>query len=50
VAKLGRPQETTALGCGYLLWIFDDGVLTYLRTYQGGGMKAMFTVARDAAG
>jgi hypothetical protein len=33
-----------------MAWLFEDGALTFLRTYEGGGMKATFTVARSATG
>jgi hypothetical protein len=48
--NLARPKETKSRGGGHMLWIFENGVLTFLRTYQGGGMQASFTVARKAAG
>ena len=50
VKKLARPKETTLRGGGHALWIFEDDALTFLRTYQGGGMKATFTVARSSTG
>jgi hypothetical protein len=50
VKTLARPKETASRGGGHALWIFEDDTLTFLRTYQGGGMKATFTVARSATG
>jgi len=50
VKNLARPRETTSRGGGHALWMFDDDALTFLRTYQGGGMKATFTVARSPTG
>jgi hypothetical protein len=50
LATLGRPKETPSRGGGHRLWIFDAGVLTFLRTYQGGGMKGTFTVTRSGSG
>jgi len=48
--NLARPSETKSRGGGHQVWIFENGVLTYLRTYEGGGMKATFAMNRDAAG
>jgi hypothetical protein len=47
---LARPRETKSRGGGHVLWLFEDGVLTFLRTYQGGGMKATFAVTRKGEG
>jgi hypothetical protein len=47
---LGRPNETLSRGGGHQVWIFDAGVLTFLRTYEGGGMKGTFAVTRNDAG
>lgn len=47
---LGRPIETGTRGGGHVLWIFDAGVLTFLRTYEGGGMKGSVAVTRSSEG
>jgi hypothetical protein len=47
-AKLEQPRETAARGGGHMIWIFDNGALNFLRTYEGGAMKASFTFARGA--
>jgi hypothetical protein len=44
--KLARPNETRSRGGGHQVWVFEDGALTYLRTYLGGAMKAIFSVTR----
>jgi hypothetical protein len=48
--SLGVPKETRSRGGGDQIWIFDPGVLTYLRTYEGGAMNATFAVTRTDAG
>jgi len=48
--NLARPKATKSRGGGHMLWIFENGVLTFLRTYQGGGMKAIFAVTRKSGG
>jgi hypothetical protein len=48
--NLARPRETKSRGGGHMLWVFENGVLTFLRTFQGGGMKASFALTRNAAG
>jgi len=50
VKNLTRPKETQSRGGGHALWIFEDDTLTFLRTYQGGGLKATFAVARSPTG
>jgi hypothetical protein len=47
---LGVPKETRSRGGGDEIWIFDPGVLTFLRTYEGGAMNATFAVTRTDAG
>jgi hypothetical protein len=47
---LGTPKETRSRGGGDEIWIFDPGVLTYVRTYEGGAMKAIFAVTRTEVG
>jgi hypothetical protein len=44
--KLEQPRETPTRGGGHMIWIFDNGALNFLRTYEGGAMKASFTFAR----
>jgi hypothetical protein len=47
---LGQPNEINSRGGGHRLWIFNDGVLTFLRTYEGGSMKATIAVTRSGEG
>jgi hypothetical protein len=47
---LGRPNETRSRGGGHQVWIFEAGVLTFLRTYEGGGMRGTFAVTRSLEG
>src|SRR5436190_14585631 len=46
---LGQQTETRSRGGGQLIWAFDAGALTYLRTYEAGAMKATFPVSRRGA-
>jgi hypothetical protein len=48
--RLGVSIETPSRGGGTFLWRFDAGVLTFLRTYEVGAMKATFAVTRTDAG
>jgi hypothetical protein len=50
VANLEHPKEVKSRGGGHSLWTFQDGVLSYLRTYQGGGMIMTFAMNRSAKG
>ena len=50
VKNLTRPTETRLRGGGHALWILEDDALTFLRTYQGGGLKATFAMARSPTG
>jgi hypothetical protein len=47
---LERPQETPTRGGGHGIWIFADGTLTFLRTFQGGALKRVFAFTRGAGG
>jgi hypothetical protein len=47
---LGVSKETPSRGGGTFLWRFEAGVLTFLRTYEAGAMKATFAVTRTDAG
>jgi hypothetical protein len=47
---LGVSKETRSRGGGTFIWLFEAGALTYLRTYEGGAMKATFAVTRTDAG
>ena len=47
---LGQPRETAGMGGGHIVWLFDDGVLTMLRTYKVGGYKVSITFARRDGG
>jgi hypothetical protein len=44
--NLGSPNKTVTRGGGDQVWLFSDGALSYLRTYEGGGMKGTFSVTR----
>jgi hypothetical protein len=44
---LEQPREVKTSGSGHGVWIFDDGTLTYLRTFHGGGLKMVVTFARN---
>jgi len=48
VLKLERPGETKVRGGGSRLWVFEEGVLTNLRTYRGGATTVNFAVLRNA--
>src|SRR5712691_1997877 len=50
LVPLGRPAEISSRGGGHRIWIFDPGVLTLLRTYEGGAYKTTFAVTRSEAG
>ncbi len=43
---LGRSIETPSRGGGTFMWVFENGVLSYVRTYEVGAMKANFGVSR----
>jgi hypothetical protein len=47
---LGQPRETASMGGGHIVWLFNDGVLTLLRTYKVGGFKMSITFARHDGG
>ena len=47
---LERPQEVKSGGSGHGVWILDDGKLTFLRTFHGGGLKMVISFARAGAG
>jgi hypothetical protein len=47
---LERPRETTSRGGGHGVWIFADGTLTFLRTFQGGALKRVFAFTGGGAG
>ena len=46
----GRPTQTSGQGGGHRVWIFNNGVLTMLRTYISGGFKVSVAFARGAQG
>jgi hypothetical protein len=50
VFNLVDPKETKLRGGGHLLWVFENGVLTRLRTFQGGGAMGSFAFTRSANG
>jgi hypothetical protein len=47
---LGRAREVASMGGGHGVWLFDDGVLTTLRTYQVGGYKMSIRFSREGTG
>lgn len=47
---LERPGEINVSGPGHSVWIFDDGVVTFLRTLVRGGFKREIKFARGASG
>jgi hypothetical protein len=47
---LGVSKETRSRGGGTFVWLFEAGALTFLRTYEGGAMKATFAVTRTDSG
>jgi hypothetical protein len=42
---LGQAREIASMGGGHSVWIFNDGIITNLRTYQVGGYKLSITFA-----
>lgn len=44
--KLERSGPTSTRGGGNAVWFLEGNVLTFLRTYEGGAMKATFAVTR----
>jgi hypothetical protein len=50
LVRLRVPNETRSRGGGEQMWTFDPGILTYLRTYEGGAMQATFAVTRSDVG
>ena len=47
---LGRSIETPSRGGGTFTWVFENGVLSFVRTYEVGAMKANFGVSRIDGG
>jgi hypothetical protein len=47
---LGRPGPISSLGGGYYLWTFENGTLTFLRTYKAGGQKTHVSFTRSDGG
>lgn len=47
---LERPSAINISGPGHSVWIFNDGVLTFLRTLVGGGFKREIKFAHGASG
>jgi len=47
---LGRSIETPSRGGGTFTWLFETGVLSFVRTYEVGAMKATFGVSRTDRG
>jgi hypothetical protein len=43
-------KETRSRGGGGQIWLFEAGALIYLRTYEVGAMKAIFSVTRTDGG
>jgi hypothetical protein len=49
-ARLEKPGPIATRGGGHRVWIFDNGVLTFLRTFEIGGMKSEFSFAKAKTG
>lgn len=50
-ARLERPGQARSHGGGHGLWVFANGTLTFLRTYQGdGGYKRSIAFRRSHEG
>jgi len=47
---LGHAIETPSRGGGTFTWLFENGVLSFVRTYEVGAMKATFEVSRTDRG
>jgi hypothetical protein len=47
---LGRSMETPSRGGGTFTWLFESGVLSFVRTYEVGDMKGTFGVSRTDRG
>jgi hypothetical protein len=48
---LERPHDVAAGGItGHAVWLFDDGKLTFLRTFKGGGLKLTISFASGLEG
>jgi hypothetical protein len=47
---LERARETVTRGGGHTVWFFSDGALTFLRTFQGGALKRVFTFTSGPGG
>jgi hypothetical protein len=47
---LGRSIETASRGGGTFTWTFENGVLSFVRTYDAGAMRATFAVSRTDHG
>lgn len=50
-AGIGRPGQTSSMGGGDGLWVFENSTLTFLRTYRGeGGYRRSISFRRNGAG
>lgn len=50
-ARIGRPGETRSHGGGDGLWVFENGTLTFLRTFRDeGGYKRSIQFRRSGTG
>jgi hypothetical protein len=47
---LGKPREVQGPLSGHRLWIFEDGKLTTLGTFQGGGFRTTISFSRGTDG
>ena len=47
---LERPRGTRYQGSGHGVWVFDDGTLTFLRTFKDGAIRRTIAIARAKAG
>ena len=45
---VAQARQAASLGSGHALWVFDNGVLTLLRTYRAGGFKLSIAFTRSS--
>lgn len=50
IMRLARPQQVYGLGGGEAVWEFQDGSLTFIRTFKQGAYRARFDISREAEG
>ena len=45
---VAQARQAASLGSGHALWVFDNGVLTLLRTYRAGGFKLSIAFTQNS--